>query len=132
MWEFMFCACRIFLFFFGLGGSRALWCFCASAIPSRSCHCLLPRFFWFSASRPSAGVCFSFALCFCFCFCFSASLLFCFSAFLLLCFSAALLQRIVRMQKSMTVCMYVFLYLRQSYDCDYDYYCYYDDYYYCC
>ena len=61
------------------GASRPLLCFYASSLPSMSCHCLLPRF-CFSASRPSAGVCFLFLLFF-FCLCFSASLLFCFSAF---------------------------------------------------
>ena len=73
------------------GGLVRLLCFCASSVLRTRCHCLLPRF-CFPASRPSAGVCFSFSPCFC--LCFSASLLFCFSAFLLLCFSAALLQRL--------------------------------------
>ena len=69
LWEFIFL--RPWDFFLLGGVSHPLLCFCASSLPSTSCHC-----------RPSAGVCFSFSPC------FSAFLLFCFSAFLIVCFSA--------------------------------------------
>ncbi|CAE7206931.1 Acp5 [Symbiodinium necroappetens] len=77
---------RLWDLLFWLGGvidgyRRPLLCFCASSLPSASCHCLLPRF------------CFS-ASCRCLLlllrFCFSALLLCCFSACPLLCFIALL------------------------------------------